>query len=95
MEKVKVTAYITPEIADKILAYPGTLNIVEAYSILDAQGANKIGGNVWMGFQKVFVCYCDNQAKAIQVKDGIMSFAEEGESVGFEMETAQVYVFEG
>jgi hypothetical protein len=93
MEMTKVTAYIRPEIADKILSHSGTLNIVDAYTITDVQGASKIGGVVWMGSQKVFVCYCADMAKAIQMKDGIMTFAESGESIGFEIESAEVYVY--
>jgi len=95
MDQVKLTAYIDTEIADAIIDDHGTgaLAIVTAYYIYDAQGASKVGGEVWMGRAKVFVAYCADQATAIQVKNRIMQLTPPGKSIGFELADAEVYVF--
>jgi len=71
----------------------GTLNLVDAYYIHEAQGASGVGGEAWMGRAKVFTAYCSDQAKAIRVKDRIMALADPGVSIGFEMVTVPVFVF--
>ena len=94
MDRVKITAYITPKIAERILDNPAAaLNIVGAYSITDSQGANRVGGDWWMGAQKILIAYCADQARASQVKDGIIALAESGDEIIFEMGPASVYVF--
>jgi len=98
LERVKITAYITERIATRIIDDfgEGALAIVGDYSIIEAQGASKIGGTPHMiRNRRIFIGYCPDLAKAIQVKDGIMAMAERGESVGFEMSTVEVYVYTG
>jgi hypothetical protein len=95
MDQVKLTAYINEEMAYAILDdYAArALFITNAYYIYDAQGATKVGSEVWMGSAKVFVCYCNDQPKAIQIKNRIMELAEIGQTIGFEMVTVPTYTF--
>jgi len=93
--RVEVTAYIDENIEDQILAAPqeGVLSIVDGYSIIQAQGVNKLGENMSCYNQKILIAYCTDLSKATAVKDKIMSYAEEGQKIAFLMKSVDIYTF--
>jgi hypothetical protein len=89
--RVKITAYIDDKIAGKL--HDNLLDISGAFSVVMAEGANRIGQTSWRGLHYVLVAYCADQAKATEVVDLLLELAEDGQEILIERADVTVVEF--
>ena len=86
MTRIKITAYIKRELAQKIMDDKRVLTSAGIFFIVSGQGGlNLGGGNIWLGGRDALTAYFPTQAAALAAKDVILELATPGDKIYVEI----------